>query len=116
MTVNEVKTNFRSLFPLLKIEFYQKKHDQFEGSSKTEQIGDKITLGKINTNLIPGETEIHENMTVEQFESMMRSRFGLNIQVFRKSGDQWLQTSITDNWTLKKQSKKAEELGKYLAK
>ena len=37
----------------------------------------------------------------------MRDRFGLHVQVFRRSGKTWLQTIRTDNWTLGQQDAEA---------
>ena len=39
-------------------------------------------------------------------ESDFRDLFNLNIQIFRKSKDLWLQTSATDDWSLEKQNSK----------
>jgi hypothetical protein len=49
-------------------------------------------------------------MTVEELEKSFLVKFGLNVQVFRKSGKSWLETTITDKWTLEKQNTQGEEL------
>lgn len=116
MSVMEIKAQFRELFPLLKIEFYNKKHAHFKGSKSGDEINEALVLSKLNPDIKNGIINIDENMTVDEFETIMEKDFGLHVQVFRKSGDQWLQTSITDNWTLDKQEKKAEAISKYLAK
>jgi hypothetical protein len=36
--------------------------------------------------------------------------YGLSVQVFRKSGNVWLETSATDNWTLRQQNNEGAEL------
>ena len=43
-------------------------------------------------------------MTVAEFEKRFQVEFGLNAQVFRKSGKVWLETTITDNLTLQSQN------------
>ena len=35
--------------------------------------------------------------------------FGLSAQVFRLSGDVWLETTSTDNWTLEEQNSTGQE-------
>jgi hypothetical protein len=35
---------------------------------------------------------------------------GLYVQVFRKSGKVWLETTATDNWSLYKQNEEGQEL------
>jgi hypothetical protein len=34
----------------------------------------------------------------------------LSVQVFRKSGKSWLETTFTDGWTLKKQNQEGIDL------
>ena len=113
-SVKDLKIEFRNMFPKLKIEFYTRKHDHFEGSKEKELIGDDILLGDLNPELEDGTFEIKENMLVDEFETQIDDKFGLHTQVFRKSGNQWLQTSITDNWSLEKQERKAEQIEDYL--
>ncbi len=109
MKVRDIKNDFSAKFPMLKIEFYAKKHGHFKGSKDKEIIDDSMLIKKLNPKIIPGVININDQMIVDQFETIMEEKFGLHVQVFRKSGEQWLQTSITDNWTLKKQEEKAEE-------
>jgi len=47
-------------------------------------------------------------MTVAEFEKMMKDTLKLNVQVFRKSAKIWLQTTSTDHWSLEKQNGKGE--------
>lgn len=56
------------------------------------------------------KVEILANMTVNELEQLFKTKFGLNIQIFRKSGNSWLETTVTDNWTLEKQNEEGEEL------
>jgi hypothetical protein len=48
-------------------------------------------------------------MKVGELENLFAEKFGLYVQLFRKSGKVWLQTTTTDTWTLKEQSKLASE-------
>lgn len=48
-------------------------------------------------------------MKVSELESVFTETFGLSVQVFRKLGNVWLQTTTTDNWTLAEQNQKASE-------
>ena len=50
------------------------------------------------------------SMTVGQLEKAFRERFGLNMQVSRKSGPVWLETTVTDKWTLRQQNEHGREL------
>jgi hypothetical protein len=49
-------------------------------------------------------------MTVTDFENALMDQFGLSAQVFRRSGNLWLETTITDYWTLKQQNEHGREI------
>ena len=112
-TTQELTNAFASDFPFLKIEFYKKGHDHFHGSPKKEEIKEEKKLSDLNPDLSSGELNWEKAMSVDKLETIFEETFGLHIQVFRKSGDQWLQTSITDHWTLEKQNSKALESEKF---
>jgi hypothetical protein len=42
-------------------------------------------------------------------ENAFEEMYGLSVQVFRKSGNTWLQTTTSDSWTLNEQNQKALE-------
>lgn len=113
MTIIEFNQEFQKQFPLLKVEFYSKKHKHFEGSKEKALISEEMTFGSITKTEVNGHLEIDEGNSVDQFETMLETKYGLHAQVFRKSRDQWLQTSITDSWTLAKQEAKAESSERF---
>ena len=49
-------------------------------------------------------------MKVSELEKAFSDIFGLNVQVFRKSNNMWLQTTITDKWSLEKQNQNGKEM------
>ena len=54
-------------------------------------------------------------MKVAELENAFAKSFGFAVQVFRKSGNVWLQTTATDDWTLEEQNLKATEIEKQTA-
>lgn len=107
-TLNEVKNQFHNGFPYLKLEFFSKRHKSFEATKQSLMIKDNVSLKELTAK--EGSIEVDKNMTVEELEKKFLSKFGLNVQVFRKSGKSWLETTITDKWTLEKQNAQGEEL------
>ena len=105
-TINQIQQEFNGLFPFLKIEFFKKSHNTFGGNSNKEIIHSKEPL--IITSI--GELHITSSMTVNELEQRFKSQFGLNIQVFRKHGKTWIETTVTDNWTLYKQNEEGKTL------
>ncbi len=57
-----------------------------------------------------GELALSDNMTVGELEKKLQVEFGLQAQVSRKSGNCWLETTMTDNWTLKQQNDHGRDL------
>jgi hypothetical protein len=70
----------------------------------------KLTIGSIREVAYDGYIQIEPSMTVMQVEKAFGDSFGLNVQIFRKSGRNWLMTHSSDLWTLEEQDKKAEEM------
>ncbi len=106
-TIKSIQEAFSMIFSGLQIRFYQKEHALAEGSSKATEYATTKTLGEITPQLKEGKISLHDLQTVAQFEQMMETQFGLHVQVFRRSGDLWLQTTTSDYKTLKEQNEQA---------
>lgn len=109
ITVGDLKDSFIRIYPYLNLKVYRRFHDHSEGSPKSEEIEDVTLLGDVNTKLKSGEIVISDSLTVDRLEMVFRNKFGLSVQIFRKSGDLWLQTTTTDGWTLERQNSRAKE-------
>ncbi|HSB94027.1 MAG TPA: hypothetical protein VLC28_12970, partial [Flavitalea sp.] len=72
--------------------------------SKDRRIGDLIKKS-IDTTIV-----IHDGMTVAELEGLFTDKFNLPVQVFRRSGNIWLETTMTDGWTLKQQNEHGKEI------
>jgi hypothetical protein len=106
MLIGEVQKTFNSMFPYLRLEFYKSPMDIKSGKkiSETKKVGDvQLAISDSSLEVLPG-------MTVRQLENSLRDLFTLTVQVFRKSGTAWLQTTITDNWTLQHQNEHGHEI------
>ena len=87
-TIESVQQIFSEHFPFLKLEFYQKEHASGEGSPDRLKIDVKKTIGQVRTKHNTGQLSIHGNQKVSTLEQAFQEVFGLNVQVFRKSGEQ----------------------------
>lgn len=105
-TIKDIQVEFNNKFPYLKIEFYAHEHSSNEGSPKTDKLEEILTISESRTKMNEGELSIHPNQKVSTLEQNFHDIYGLNVQVFRKSGAIWLQTIATDDWTLHKQNEK----------
>jgi hypothetical protein len=106
----ELQQDFNSLFPFLKIEFFKAPHSIGEGSAKNQLHDNNRVVSDCRLKKSEGVLQINEQMTVSDLEARFFDDFGLSAQIFRKSGNVWLETSATDNWTLRQQNDEGAEL------
>lgn len=67
-------------------------------------IGNDATLAEAAGLTVSGTAEFNAMSSVHAFEQMFAAQFGLNVQVFRRSGELYLETTATDDWTLGQQN------------
>jgi hypothetical protein len=63
-----------------------------------------------------GMIGINDNMTVAELEKTFLEQFGLAAQVSRNSGGMWLETTMTDTWSLYKQNEYGREIAEHTRK
>jgi hypothetical protein len=104
-TLNETQQDFNNAYRYLRIEFYRDSERGF--TRKHFNNGVMMNAAGLKKN---GEIEINDITTVGQLENEFLEKFGLHVQVSRRSGIIWLETTMTDNWTLKQQNDHGREL------
>jgi len=109
-SIEALKNEFNKIYPYLKIEFFKQPHVTGKGSSKNIMIGSGTQLGEIQKVKKRGSIVMNGKDSVSDFEQAFEKKYGLYIQVFRKSGNVWIETSATDNWTLIDQNEEGEML------
>lgn len=99
-TVEDVQAEFNNAYPYLRIDFVKK--------------GRAVTIGDLNADVKPCAIEVDDQMAVNQLEKIMSACFNVPVKILRKSGNVWLETSITGNWTLAQQNEHAKEISTNL--
>ena len=107
-----IQEEFNEVFPYLKLEFFSKPHSACIGSPKKLIKHSSKTLGECRTIHNKGIITIVPQMTVCDLEQNFSNVYGLGVQIFRKSGKAWLETTVTDGWTLEMQNAQGLELSK----
>jgi len=98
------------MFPFLKLEFFAKSSRQ-GGIFFTKVVKETSkTLGECRTIHNSGSLSITPGMSVKDLEQNFRDIYGLTVQILRKSGKAWLETTVTDGWSLKEQNEQGESL------
>ncbi len=111
-----IQKDFQKLYPYLKIEFFAKPYKVGGSSSKKIMKHPSKTLGECRTIHSSGTVTITPQMTVAGLEQNFSDVYGLSIQIFRKSGKAWLETTVTDDWTLEQQNNQGKELSEFHGK
>ena len=101
-SISEIQREFSAEFPYLKLEF------TVTGSKKMLEPHQKF--GKAQASSHNGNIEILPEMRVKDLEQKFKDDFAVIAQVFRRSGNSWLQTTMTDGWTLKQQNTHGKEI------
>ena len=96
-TFDEVQEEFNKIFPYLKIT------SSFAGNSSK-----KLCLaGKNNGIKVDGDIAFFvcsDDTTVVDIVNQFKGVFNLQVKVLRKSDSHWIETLLTDSWTLEKQN------------
>ena len=108
--ISSIKEEFNSIFPYLKLEFFKHKHGISNPSPKKDLFESSINLNQITKKYRDGFINITQDIEVGKLERLFQDQFGLSVQVFRKSGSSWLETTFTNDWSLKRQNETGKEL------
>ncbi len=110
--VEEVTKMFNSSYPFLKIELYKKPFNNGHTGVKKQPLASGESLFKFMPALDKAVIDISNEVTVAELENQFGD-IGLIAEVFRKSGNVWIESSLTDNWTLQQQNSEAEEISRH---
>ena len=108
--VSDVQKDFNSVFPFLKIEFFRKKASRQPDLPVAHIVPHNQKIGHTQSAICDGDMEINADMKVKDIEKLFKEQFSLMAQIFRRSGNLWLQTTMTDNLTLAQQNEHGREI------
>ena len=105
--ISDIQAEFNHYYPYLNLEFFwgSGKKDGYHRLTDTT-----VKVENVACCMHEGSIQLSDNMTVSNLEDIFSNRFGLQVQVFRKSGNLWLETTKTDDWTLKVQNDHGREI------
>ena len=107
-SISDIQRDFSLQYPYLKLEFYLGNNSSMSPVQR-KHLQSSVPVKKVGL-LRNGTIDISDLMTVGQLEKIFLIEFGLAAQVSRKSGILWLETTMTDSWTLKQQNDHGREL------
>ena len=108
--ISDVQDEFNKMFPFLKLEFFRNRGPRNAEHSFEQMMRQNQKVGDGQSAITDGEMTIAPAMTVKELEKTFKNEFSLSVQVFRRSGNVWLETTMTDDWTLQHQNEHGREL------
>ncbi len=108
--IGEIQKEFNEVFPFLKLEFFKTRSFSRSDFMAHQIIPSQRKIGEGQLAITDGNIEIVEEMKVKDLEKIFKDQFSLAAQVFRKSGNLWLETTMTDDWTLQQQNDHGREI------
>jgi hypothetical protein len=108
--IKEIQDEFQKRFPYLKIEFFRNTQKNNNSAPKSQLVSGKMTIGMIRTNHTDGPLNIAGSRSVGEVESDFQNKFGLSVEVFRKSGKMWIETTLTHHWSLLRQNFEGQQM------
>jgi hypothetical protein len=108
--ISDIQKEFNEVFPFLKIEFFKTRSFTRSDFMAHQIIPAQRKIGDGQLAITDGDIEVVEEMKVKELEKIFKDQFSLAMQVFRKSGNLWLETTMTDDWTLQQQNDHGREI------
>ena len=108
--ISDLQKDFNNAFPFLKIEFFQNRNQQLPAFTFQQILPQHKRIVDGQTAITDGDIEISAATKVKDLEKIFKDQFCLAAQVFRRSGNLWLETTMTDDWTLGQQNEHGREI------
>ncbi len=108
-----MQKEFNSFYPFLKVEFFKRipsdqplyKADLFSISESRKYLnGFYDGLATI---------DISRKRTVSEVEKDFETLLGLSAHIYRKSGNVWVETTLTNDWPLEEQNEEGKQISSH---
>ena len=108
ISVGDFQKEFNAIFPFLKIEFFRPAFPEEGSNYKTASF--LTSRDQIANNTNSKTISIDSMTTVAQLKKLLSEKLGLLPLIYRKSGSMWIETSLTEDWSLERQNHEAEQM------
>lgn len=105
---HEVQTEFHERYPFLKVDFVNKTDDTWiNGLPGKEPHSNAVKL-------LDSDIGLSDDITVAELENRLRDWFGNAVQVLRRNGNGWMETTKTREWSLHLQNEQGRDISRGL--
>jgi len=105
-SVNDIQKQFNVYYPFLHLQFYRSMQLGNHHVQRIQKAHADLPIKQLASIYGPMKLSIARDKTVAQLLTDFKA-IGLIAQVSRKSGNLWVETSLTVDWTLDRQNKEA---------
>jgi hypothetical protein len=109
--LTDIQQQFSEHFPFLKLLFFT---PGANSGTKESQIKTNHHIAEFVQFGEPLIIEVGREETVREVEDRLSKALKTDVQIFRKSGESWLQTKHTDSWTLSAQNEEGEKISGFI--
>lgn len=113
-TIEEIQQKFTSAFPHLKLGFFKDLNKDQVLTANELIKNERIKISELTSKAASGKLLFDSNRSIIDFEKSVLEQYGLQVQIFRKSGNAWLITLNTDNKTFGEQELMALEMNRTI--
>lgn len=110
-----IQKQFNACYPFLKVEFF-KKIPVNQPIYKAELISAFESNKPLDGSWEGKVIDISGGRTVLEVENDFENLFGFPAHVFRKSGNVWVETSLTSDWSLLEQNEEGAEISSHFTR
>ena len=118
--LKEVQEAFTKAYPYLRIDFTRGRDGRAVRTLSSSGDADAAAsllppdeqevVRSVAEKLLWGELGLSDDTKINEVEVLLQYEFGLPAQVLRKSGNLWLETRMTQHWTLRQQNDHGYEI------
>jgi hypothetical protein len=101
--IHEIQKEFSLIFPNLRLDFFTPMEEE-----KHLLVHHTKCIGECRALHSKGTLSIFPHMTVKELKQGLKETFGLHVEVYRKVGNDWLETT-SDQWQLEKHNAEVHE-------
>ena len=104
--VKDIQRAFTECYPFLKLQFSSRIDTSNEPVQRVKKSGHYYLVKQYTRLVEPHFITIHSTTTVARLLGAFKA-IGLMAQISRKWGNLWIETTLTEDWTLERQNKEA---------
>lgn len=109
--IRAVQEEFNKKYPFLKIEVIKEK-GKAPADAKSQAEKEEGTHSEAR-DLLERDARLSDDTRVHDLEASLQQLLGVPFQVYRKSGNYWMETRMTGQWTLKQQNDHGQDISSY---